>query len=183
MKSYFFLALIICIVGCNTDKKLEAIEKHIANNGKSVNYSPISTENVKCVMVGTTLNNIFDYIVSSEITTIDSAHIMFDKIIEKGRKDKDADVVNVWSFNKSRLEKIQNLKTDDIDYCIVKHIFSIDNPLVKDATITVTSYFYFDGNDKLIGVIDEGSFKEFKRNAVSYPEEQYEQALFKIAYY
>lgn len=182
MKKSLFLLTAFVLLSCgNKDKKTQQIEESVTENamGNDLNYKPISTEKI----VEVTYQDIVDVFYAQFKTKPIEVWIKdLRESKEKNRKEGDHVGYNFMNYYLNRFLDYQKQKDKNaIAYTVYKHTYSIKNPLLEDAHIRVTNYYFFDNEEKLIANISEDEFKSIKRKQIKHKKAPYEAMLYGYA--
>lgn len=181
-----YILLFGLLVACGAkDPKLKAIEDNIISNamGVEIDYKPISTETVAVVTMGQTIE---DYKVSLQLEENKSSFEEFlelqDRVMDRYKKEGNSHLYHFCKFRKERIESLINKDYALIDYEILKHTYSIVNPVLNDAKVNVVNYYFFDGEGALMFRVSEGDMKRYKYENISTDLAPYEAAIYQEMY-
>lgn len=182
MKKVLLLATAIMFVSCGKkDIKQEQIAAKILENamGNDLKYEPIETKEIAQVSYQDILD-VFYKDTGIEPQTIADNIISVENGIEKARLEDNTENFHYYKFMLSRLKKYEAAKDKKaIDYKIYQHKYSI-HPMQNDFKVMVTSYYFFDSKDKLLGYADEDKFKDIKKEFIAHEKSPYEYLLYEV---
>lgn len=179
------ITILLFNTSCNTvvDVKIDQIENNIKQNaaGMDISYKPLQTDTLAIVDVKTSLKNYSTILkIDGNQQSLKNSLQEIDKIILEAQDENDADIYHLWSFRKLRLASLLSKDSNQIDYKVIKHKYSIKNPLLNDAIIIVTNFYFFDGSNKLIGKVSDMDMNTYAKQFFRFDYEKYEVALFDI---
>jgi len=184
MKRVLLIFVTVCfMVGCASDDpladKLKKIENSIDQNalGQDINYKAIQATVERSVSVATSLKDWSDMLEVGQ-TELPETLKKIDAMIDRYRTDNDAVNYHVWKFKYQRVTKALSMNYDELFYEVIKHKYSIDNPLFNNTHVEVTNYYFFDGVGNLLFSVSDTDMKSYVLQYIKTDLSPYETAFY-----
>lgn len=166
MNKIILLFAVMVLISCNKKDSaiIDAIKLDVQASalGTDLNYKSISLDTIKTVFVKETLSR-FPEIFTKDNITLDELRDRLDRYSKDGN-----DVLMGYFYE--RLDKLMKSNPDNVDYSIWKNTYQIYNPIFKQD-VTVTNYYFFDSENKLIGKVSDSEFNKLSSEfGYPYPE-------------
>lgn len=181
MKKILLFVLCIMLVSCGTkDAKQEQISALVLENamGNDLKYEPIETKEITQVTYQEILDSYLKELQLEEKEPFEETVKRTEFVIASAQKENNPATFKLFNYKLNRLKKYKEASDKKaIAYKVYEHKYSI-NPMQNDFKVTVTNYYFFDAQDKLIGSVSEDKYKECKDTYIMHEKSPYEFMLF-----
>lgn len=178
MKKFMLLAGLLIMSSCQKENTIASqIEASIANDamGNDLNYKAVQTKEVAQV----SYQDAYDVFLTEGDLPKDQSIAEIQKRVEYGiehsQKTGNTDAYNYLKHMKSRIEDY-DAATDKnaVFYKVLKHDYTIINPMFDNKKVNVTGYYIFTAKDSLIGKVSEMQYKDKVKNQIRHDKSPYE---------
>jgi hypothetical protein len=174
MRKIFILILpLLLSISCKKNQKdiiHEAIKRNISENalGIDIKYKSISLDSAFSVTNKVMLDVVPIIFGIKNFNNTEASRRAFLNTLDDTAKEEGNSVAG---FYYTRYKSLMSLDPDEINYSVWKHIYSIKNPLFNNTDLTITNYYLFDKENKLIGHVEDKDYIKFSATFVHpYPE-------------
>ncbi len=173
--------MIIFNVSCSTKNPFkDSISESIKKNGMGVDLKPDIKEIIiiDTITVKESIDDWYNFNkehnepLDSVIYGVSKVVIDLEKIVDPNESEKFDS--KIWRYKLDRINNLTKLSKQDIDYFVVECIYTINNPILNNAQVTIDNIYLIDKDFKVILKKDKEDFEKIANENNKTPLVKYE---------